>query len=320
MKVVYLIQTHKNPEQIYRLVKTIKKSSPGSYILVSHNFKSSNLDVAPLRKLPEVEVISGKGGRGDFSLIQAYLDAVDWLFSQNTEFDWLTNITGQDYPTQPLTRIDQFLAETQYDGFLEYFDLLSDSEHNPWGSREGRDRYLYEYRWLSGSLSFWQRALAKFPRMVINNIQHFVRINSTYGLMVGVRTTSSPFTQEFLCYAGSYFHTLSSQCVQYLHNFSKQHPDLISYYKKTRLPDESLIQTILVNSGLFNLCNHPKRYIDWTGSRHGHPRILTSEDYPALIKDDIHFARKFDITHDSKILDMLDARIIQDKVAKKVCI
>ena len=311
MKVLYFIQTHKNPEQIYRLVQTIKKSSPGSYILVSHNFTSSKLDVTPIKKLPEVEVISGKGGRGDFSLIQGYLDAVDWLFSHNTEFDWLINITGQDYPTQPLARMENFLAETNYDGFLEHFELLSDSEHNPWGSREGCDRYLYEYCRLCESLSLRQRALVKLPRMVINNIQHFVRINSSYGLMVGVRTTSSPFNHKFSCYAGSYFHTLSKKCVKYLHNFSKQNPELISFYKKTCLPDESLIQTILVNSRFFNFCNDNKRYIDWTGTRHGHPRILTDRDYPALVKDKIHFARKFDISQDRKILDMLDARIIQ---------
>ncbi|MBV9389676.1 MAG: core-2/I-branching enzyme [Chroococcidiopsidaceae cyanobacterium CP_BM_ER_R8_30] len=312
MKVLYLIQTYKNPEQIYRLVQIIKKSSPGSYILVSHNFAYSHLDVGPIENLPEVEVIKGKGGRGDFSLMQGYLDAVDWLLSNNIEFDWLINLTGQDYPTQPLTRLEKFLSKTNYDGFLEYFDLFSDYKYNFWDSREVRGRYLYNYWWLSGTLSVWQRALIKLPRIIINNVQPFVRINSGYGLMVGVRATSSPYNKKFLCYRGSYFHTLSKKCIQYLNNFSKQNFNLISYYKKTCLPEESLIQTVLVNSKLFNLCNDYKRYIDWNGSRHGHPRLITVEDYPVLIKDNIHFARKFDTSQDSKILDMLDARILQN--------
>jgi hypothetical protein len=42
---------------------------------------------------------------------------------------------------------------------------------------------------------------------------------------------------------------------------------------------------------------------------HGSSHILTTEDYPTLIKDDIHFDRKF--TQDSEILDLLDARILQ---------
>ena len=313
MKVLYLIQTHKNPDQIYRLIQTIKKSSPSSQILISHDFKGCSLDTKTLGNFQDVHIIRGSGGRGDFSIIQGYLNAVEWILSNNIKFDWLFNITGQDYPIQPLPQIEKFLADTKYDGFLEYFDVLSESEQNPWGSREGSDRYLYQYWRSGGYLSLWQRALVKIPRMVINNAQPLVRLNSSYGMMVGVRTNSSPFDEKFACYAGSYFKTLSRKCVEYLHEFCHKNPDLISYYERTCIPDESFIQTVLVNSGLFNLCNDHKRYIDWTGTRHGHPRLLTSQDYPAIIKSSAHFARKFDITQDSEILDMLDARILQQE-------
>jgi len=316
MKLLYLIQTSKNPEQIYRVVQIIKKSSPKSHILVSHDFTACNLDITPLQNFPGVEVLrlSGKGGRGDFSMVQGYLDAVDWLFSHNTEFDWLINLSGQDYPTQPLPKIEKFLAATKYDGFLEYFEALSDSGQNPWGIRESRNRYLYKY-WRSGVSiprhSLRSKVLNRLG-LVIENAQPFIRTNWIYDcLMVGVIANSSLFNEKFLCYGGSYFHTLSRKCVQYLYDFSKQNPALISYYKKTCVPVESFVQTVLVNSRLFNLCNDTKRYIDFSNCQHGSPCILTAKDYPALIKDDIHFARKFDITQDSKILDMLDARILQ---------
>jgi len=310
MKVLYLIQTHKNPEQIYRLVQTIKKSSPKSFVLISHDIKGCYLDESPLRNLPDVEVIRGEGGRADFSIIQGYLDAVEWLLSRKIQFDWLFNISGQDYPTQPLPQVERFLAETKYDGFLEYFDVLSDSEQNLWGSREGRDRYLYQYWRSGGYLSTWQRALVKIPRMAINNVQSLIRINSSYGLMVGLRSSSSPFNDLFVCYAGSYFHTLSRKCVEYVYNFCKQNPSIIKYYINACQPEESLIQTILVNSRLFSLCNDKKRYIDWTEKHLGHPRTLTTKDYPSLIQSNSHFARKFDIKQDRKILDMLDARVL----------
>lgn len=38
MKVCYFIQTHKNPAQIYRLVQTIKTSSPTAQVLIGHDF------------------------------------------------------------------------------------------------------------------------------------------------------------------------------------------------------------------------------------------------------------------------------------------
>ncbi|OUL26834.1 beta-1,6-N-acetylglucosaminyltransferase [Nostoc sp. 106C] len=313
MKIAYLIQSHKNPKQIYRLVKTITQSSPNSYVLVSHDFKSCNLDITPLQQLPEVQVINGQGGRGDFSIVQGYLDAVNWLLSHHIEFDWLINITGQDYPTQPLPKIEKFLAETKYDGFSCYFDALSDSEQNPWERRrrEGSDRYLYQYWRSGGYLSLWQRALIKFPRIVINNTQPFIRINSSYGLMVGIRAVSPPFNDKFLCYAGSNFHTLSRKCVHYLHEFSNRNAQFRNYYQKSCIPDESYIQTILVNNGLLKIFNHNKRYMNFNDTQNGHPNIITLNDYSALIKEEIHFARKFDLEQDSKILDMLDKRVIK---------
>lgn len=311
MKVLYLIQTHKSPEQIYRLVQTIKKSSPESHILVSHDFTACNLDITPLQ-IPGVDVIKkdAQGVRGDFSLVQAYLDAVDWLFSHNIEFDWLINLCGQSYPTQPLSQIENFLAETNYDGFLDYFKALSNYESNPWGIREGRNRYLYKY-WHSGiQLSSCQKKLLKPFRMLLNNSQPFIKIDDFYQFSIGTRAFSTPFNQNFVCYGGSFFTTLSKKCVRYIHDFSKKHPSLIRYYERTCNPDESFIQTVLCNSKLFVLCNDCKRYIDFSNSEdYSRPRTLTFKDYTALIKDDIHFARKFDLAQDSIILDMLDAKI-----------
>jgi hypothetical protein len=310
MKVCYLIQTYKNPEQIYRLVRTIKESTPDSYILISHNFAAQDLDVRPLQDLQDVTVISAKGGRGDFALAQAYLEAIEWLLNHNIQFDWLTNLTGQDYPIQPLPQVEKFLAETKYDGFLEHFNVLANCETNLWGVRNGSDRYLYQYQRAGSSLPRWQRALVKLPRMVINNIQPWLRVDTSYGWMIGLRAKSSPFNDNFRCYAGSYFHTISRKCVEYLHYFVNQNSELVNFYKKTWLPEESFIQTVLANSGLFNLANDNKRYIDWTNTRHGHPRLLSAEDYPAIMASDSHFARKIDMAQDKQLLDLLDEKVL----------
>lgn len=311
MKVLYLIQSHKNAEQIYRLVQTIRKSSPNSYILVSHDFRACDLDVTPLRNLPDVEVISGIGGRVDFSIIQGYLNAVDWLFRHNIEFDWLINLSGQDYPTQPLSQIEKFLEETEYDGFLDFFNALY--EPTIWGIQQTRERYLYQYWYPNVNLPLVLKKIIHSLGKIVNERQDFLKISCSFGrFQVGILATYPPFKQSFLCYVGSYFHTLSKKCVEFLYEYSNNNIHLLDYYKKTCVPDESFIQTILVNSGKFNFCHDFKRYIDFSNSsRDGHPRTLTVEDYPKIVKKDCHFARKFDLAKDSKILDMLDARILQ---------
>lgn len=304
MKVCYLLQTHKNPEQIYRLIHTIKRSSPCSQIIVSHDFKHCNFDLC-LKNLSGVEVLHAQGGRGDFSTVQGYLDAVDWLFRQNIDFDWLINLTGQDYPTQPLSQIENFLYQTSYDGFIEYFEVFSEQSH--WSIREGYSRYLYRYQQLVNHLSEWQKELLN-PLKLINYIQPFFRINFSYGMTLGVRTEAL-FDEKFICYGGSFFCTLSRKCIQYLHDFSNSNPDVVDYYRGVCQSDECFIQTVLINSQLFNLCNDCKRYFDFSRTRNGHPRILTTNDYRSLVQNHIHFARKFDVAQDSNILDILDTRI-----------
>ncbi len=318
MKVVYLIQTYRNPEQIYRLVQTIRRSSPESYILVSHNYAVCELDPALFQKLPKVTVLKlqGKGKRGDFSIVQGYLDAVRWLLTQGIEFDWLACLSGQDYPTQPLSQVERFLAETEYDGFLEYKDAFASASDL---SRESSDRYLYQY-WRSG----WSSPLFESGRSVlgrilyrlssiINRAQPLIQVCWSFdGLSIGVQASSPPFNQKFRCYSGEYFSTLSSQCVEFLYDFSERNPDLVSYYQKTNVPSESFLQTILVNSGQFKICDEHKRYVDFSNCRDGRPRVLTAEDYPEITQDNFHFARKFDAALDSQILDLLDGRIFQD--------
>ncbi len=312
MKVCYLLQTHRSPEQIYRLVHTIKKSSPDSEVLVSHDFTNCNLDDSGLQNLSGVHLIPGKGGRGDFSIVQGYLDAVDWLLSHQIEFDWLINLSGQDYPIQPLSEIEQFLAQTSYDGFLEYFEVFSKESH--WSIREGYTRYLYRYSKLGFELTEWQRQVLT-PLKILNYIQPFFRINIAYDL-IGFKT-STPFNDKFICYGGSYFCTLSRQCIQYLYEFYQSNPEIVEYYRHVCVSDESFIQTVLMNSRLFNLCNDGKRYFDFSKTKNGRPLVLTTSDYPSLVKSNAHFARKFDVTQDSKILDLLDTKILPNSQTER---
>ena len=124
MKVCYFIQTHKNSEQIYRLVRTIKTSSPDSLVIISHDFSGCKLEPSSLDDLQGIKIIPSKGGRGSFSIIQAYLAAIEWLLQNNINFDWFINIYGQDYPIQPISEIEYFLDKTSYDGFIEYFKVF----------------------------------------------------------------------------------------------------------------------------------------------------------------------------------------------------
>lgn len=313
MKICYLIQTYKNPEQIYRLVKLIKNTTSNSFIVVSHNFNSCNLNISLFKKLKNVEVIPNNGVMmGSFGIIQGFFDAIGWLLNQKIQFDWLINLTGQDYPTQPLCKVENLLANTNYDGFVEYYDVYS--KQSPWSKKVVNTRYLYSYKHFQEYLSPRQKYMLRPIKYIVNNCQPFVRLDYSYGLIVGFKNFYKFFDKDFICYGGSYFSTISQKCAIYLYDFVRENTKIMDYYKKTFIPEESLLQTILVNSKQFKLYNNNFRYTDFASSRHGHPRILTSKDFSALTQDNIYFARKFDMNVDSTILDKLDRRTLTDKV------
>lgn len=312
MTVCYLIQTYKNPEQIYRLVRLIKNTTANSFIIISHNFSSCNLNISLLKKFQNVKVIHNNGVMmGSFGILQGFFDAIAWLLNQNIKFDWLINLTGQDYPTQPLYKIEKLLHSTKYDGFVEYYDVYS--KQSPWSKKVVDTRYLYSYKHFKEYLSPQQKYMLRPIKHIVNNCQPFFRLDYSYGLILGMKNFYHLFDKHFTCYGGSFFTTISQACVAYLHNFVREHPRVLDYYKKTFIPEESFIQTVLVNSKQFNLYNSNFRYTDFYGSRHGHPRILTAKDFPSLTQSNIHFARKFDMNVDSTILDKLDRRILTNK-------
>ncbi len=60
VKICYFIQTHQNPDQIYRLIRTIKRSSPHAQILINQNFNRCELDLTPLQDLSDIHLLDNQ--------------------------------------------------------------------------------------------------------------------------------------------------------------------------------------------------------------------------------------------------------------------
>jgi hypothetical protein len=305
MKVCYFIQSHQNPEQICRLVQVIKKSSPNSQVLINHDFSSSHLDLTSTSKFSEIDIIKRKkaAGRGNSSILKIYLNAINWLFNHNSEFDWLICLSGQDYPTQPISEIEHYLSLTEYDGFIRYCDLFS--EESVW-NKKNRKRYFAQYIHLPES-SNW--LLKKFSSRIKRATPILVDYKRS---LIGMETKNHFFNNNFRCYRGWYWNTLSKKCVKFLRDYLRETPELLRYYTRTIAPEESIIQSVLINSKRFNFCNDDKRYYDYPPELEGYARVLTVADYSKITNGEFHFARKFDSEQDSKILDMLDTKVLNN--------
>ncbi len=278
--------------------------------MVDHDATSLSLELGELESLGSNIYIHQYpyGGRHrlfEFSLVERYVKVIEWLNHAGISYEWITNLSGQCYPTRPLALRERAISEGKTDGLLEHFEVLKQPLFK--GIQEWQNRYYFKYLRTSLFFSdFLQRRLAR-PERFFNTIQPFVRINSAFGLSIGLKAISSPFSAKFVCFGGSFFKTLRRRCAEYFAAEFRNNIDLFNYFRTTRNPDEAYMQTVLVNSGFFKFSKSNELYVDFSEERDdGHPKILISADYPRLTSPQFSIARKFDIAVDSAILDALD--------------
>jgi hypothetical protein len=87
----------------------------------------------------------------------------------------------------------------------------------------------------------------------------------------------------------------------------------VKYFQFSHISDEFFFQTMLINSPLKDtIVNNSLRYIRWSsGSYVPNPIVLDKTYFDDMTTSDKLFARKFDLTKDAQVLDMLDAVIEQ---------
>ncbi|MBB3938025.1 hypothetical protein [Aureimonas phyllosphaerae] len=298
MTPLFLVQSHNNPAQLVRLATLIRTTLPQSVVLFSHDVRAAPLDKDLFGKDDAILVTQGQGGRGDFAILDGYLDALRFLRREGIRYDWLTNLSAQDYPVHSLEGMVAVLAAAEdHDGFLHHFDALAQDPDAmapmAWPAGHGYERYHFQYAKLKDRIGTPERAMLKIPRLLAERFPRGVRINTAYGLMVGRHAANAPFDESFRCHAGSYWHTIRARCAEYLLDFAQERPDVVAYFRKVLIPDESFIQTVLMNNPAFRFEPRNRRYFDMRGSRHGHPQLLTAETFDAYTDGRFFFARKF---------------------------
>ncbi|HST64590.1 MAG TPA: hypothetical protein VLM05_05325 [Mycobacteriales bacterium] len=301
MRVCYHIQSHTLPGQLVRLIRTIRTTSPNSLVVVSHSETGPDLDLGELAADPAVIVTRVPNGYADFSHVDRWLEAVDLLEERGEPYDWLCNISGQDYPLLPLAAAEAELAAGGADGYLQFFPLLNGPK---WPAAKVRTRYAFAYAKVPLSPRA-QRLLR--PLAAVNRVQPLVRFSPVHRA-VGVRRRRQPIPLADL-YGGSFFCSLSRDCVRYVREWVATHPAEVRYLRGSLTSAEVFFQTVLVNAGTFRLENDSKRYFDFRNSRHNHPKVLTVADLPRMQSRGAHFARKIDERVDAELLDRLDEKL-----------
>lgn len=275
-KIAYCMMVHKNPGQVARCLKMMYTKEDLFYYQIFQTKNTPSIDIwketLSIENKDNVFLFSNyKGSYATFRFVKAILEAMK--FFQEHDYDYFINLSGQCYPIQPIPQIKQELGATNV-AYLNYEPLPS------------------ENLWNGG----------------LNRVQN-------YWFHVGKYRFHLPKIQKHLPYHlkpywGWNWFCLQKKFVDYILQYITGHPKLMPYFSYSLCPDELFFQTILMNSPLKSqVINENKRYVEWKNKDDAHPAIFTSEDFPKIRDSSMWFARKFDMTVDSKILDMIDKSI-----------
>jgi glutathione synthase/RimK-type ligase-like ATP-grasp enzyme len=111
-------------------------------------------------------------------------------------------------------------------------------------------------------------------------------------------------------YAGSMWWIIDDYSMRYILDYVKNNPEYTAFHKKTFAPDEVFFHMILLNATdekvRERIVNDDKRFIKWKDIESAHPEQLEEKDLEDIRRSDALFARKFDITEDDEILNLIE--------------
>jgi len=278
MKIAHLILTHKNPEQLERLIKAMDHPAFDFYV---HIDKKTN--AAPFQYLAEKKNIFLIKNRtsiywAGYGTIQATLNGFGEI--PLTNYDYINVISGQDFPLKSADHIYRYIDQRRDKEFI-----TCDSIKDKWKEAAIRVTDYHLINW---------RIPGKF------------RLSRLITKILPPRK----FPLDYELVGRANWFTLTPASITYLLDFLTKNPKVIRFFKYCWGADEFFFATILFNSHFKDHIVDNLVYVDWSVPvKTGHPKLLRSEDFEALCATDKLFARKFDIDTDAAIFDKLEAWI-----------
>ncbi|HSK41792.1 MAG TPA: beta-1,6-N-acetylglucosaminyltransferase [Arenibaculum sp.] len=273
MRLAYVITLFKQPEQFGRLLNAIWHPDD---TFALHVDAKTPPDIrrrfeAVVAGRPNVAFVDPvRVTWGGFSLCEAEWRALGHLLKHGGQWDYVMNVTGQDFPLMGRNEILAELSRVPGANYMQIRDVSNLPRHfrrrSQWFCLEARDR-------------LWRLPIPYPPPRRFRN--------QWYG--VGWYILTRDFC-EWL--AGT---PLMEDCRR--------------YFRHVKHPHEAWLQAMMMESPFRDtVIRDNRRAIRWTHGS-GNPNILTCADLPLLEGSNAFFARKFDETVDAEILKVLEERL-----------
>jgi len=282
MRIAHLIMAHKAPQQLERLLRALAHPDFDFYIHLDQ--KANFEEFRYLAGLPNVYFLPKRFFIywASYRFTKAILECTKAILATEIEYDFINLLSAQDYPIKSTEEIHRF-----YHNHLGTCFLSFEPHDSEW----------------------WQHARSRVEKYHTTyfNFKGQYLLQSCINRLLPKREFPLPYTL-YGGMDGSWW-TLTRECARNLVDFIDAHPGLQRFAVFTWGSDEFLLATIIMNSPFrHTVVNDNHRYIDWSEGG-ANPKVLTVNDLEALLASPKLFARKFDPSVDTEILDMLDKHI-----------
>jgi hypothetical protein len=276
MKTAYLILTHKEPQQLKRLIDRLTDETVDVYIHLDKKVDKHIFE--EVFALPNVFYVANrvKVNWGGFSIVKATLHGFKEIIDSGIKYHYVNLISGEDYPIQSQQTINNFFAEHPGKAFMEYLSVEKE-----WTEAIPRIRkyFLTDYKFPGSTKLEW----------LINTV---------------LPERKSPLPFEFV--GRSQWFSITHEQIKYILDFFKANRKFYRFFCFVWGSDEFVFQSILYNSPFRNdMVNNNLRYIDWSEGGVS-PKSLTMADATQLLSSDKLIARKFNYKDSKELMDFLD--------------
>jgi len=299
VRIAYVVVSHRNPEQVLRLVAALSEG-PAGEVLVRHDGRRSHLDEAELERLGALALHDDfEFEWGGWSQLQLLLGCLRQA-AEELDPDWLLVLSGQDYPLRPMAAIEEGLATSGHDAMLgQAWEL--DTRRLP---EPPADEFFLRYAYRHYPAP---RGTPRLPRAV-RPIAYLRELPTPLRPKLGVRRASLPFGDGLRCFVSADWLTLGRDAIAAVLAAARARRRLMRYYRRVAIPSESFFATVLLNDSSLRVARENRRFVSFPAPGAPHPETLVSADLEPLLKSDCDFARKFDMEADAEVLDALDRR------------
>lgn len=290
MSIAYLNIVHKNPHLLARAIRVLSVEGSAFFVHVDKKARLEDFSVASGKNVffseERIPVYWGEFSNVD-AIIKLMIEALD----SPAHYEYLVHMQGADYPLRSGRYIQNFLNQNRGHEFISMVRIPAPGYPI---SKIGTLRLPSD----KPIGRFIVRALGKAGLASRDYRKHLGPLEP---------------------YAGDACWALSREACQYILEFANQNPRILSYFRNTFAPEESLFHTILGNSIFRDRTRRSLLYRYWPLPG-PHPMTLTDEHVEfferqgkVLMEDqfgagEVLFARKFS-DETLTLVDRLDTMI-----------